>query len=147
MFKNDLDITSPTTVEWEWWAGNSKCPRCGRKRIQYNTRIVLTTMPPQTLLRCVECDYEFRSNDGMVVTPSKIVPSVMNCQICNVPTSNPSCLCDECIGAVRKLLVKETPTPNVSEEHIEEEQSQPSVTDGEGTTVGGSVEDASQGQI
>ena len=147
MFKNDLDITSPTTVEWEWWAGNSKCPRCGSRRIQYNTRIVLTTMPPQTLLRCAECDYEFRSNDGMVVTPSKIVPSVTNCQICNVPTSNPSCLCDECIEALRKFLYKEPSTPNAKEESIENEQSQPSVTYEEGTTTVESVEDAPQGQI
>lgn len=47
--------------EWERWPGNHKCPNCGGGEIEYNTRIILTSYPAQSQLRCKNCGHYFSS--------------------------------------------------------------------------------------
>lgn len=47
--------------EWERWPGNHKCPNCGGSEIEYNTRIILTSYPAQSQLRCKNCGHYFSS--------------------------------------------------------------------------------------
>ena len=46
---------------WESWTGTNKCPHCGGTDIEYNTRVVLTTHPAQSQLRCKKCGHIFSS--------------------------------------------------------------------------------------
>ena len=47
--------------EWEPWTGSNRCPNCGGSEIEYNTRLVLTSYPPQSQLRCKDCGHHFSS--------------------------------------------------------------------------------------
>ena len=47
--------------EWMPWSGNKVCPNCGSHEIEYNTRIVLTSYPAQSQLRCRTCSHIFSS--------------------------------------------------------------------------------------
>lgn len=50
-----------TRPEWERWTGGNICPNCLSSNIEYNTRLVLTSNPPQTQLRCKDCGHHFSS--------------------------------------------------------------------------------------
>ena len=47
--------------EWMPWSGTKVCPNCGSHEIEYNTRIVLTSYPAQSQLRCRTCSHIFSS--------------------------------------------------------------------------------------
>lgn len=47
--------------EWSPWSGSNRCPKCGSHNIEVNNRVVLTSNPPQSQLRCKECNYHFGS--------------------------------------------------------------------------------------
>ena len=110
MIKNDLDITIPTTIEWEAWNGGGNCPRCLGKDLQYNTRVTLPSQPVQTLMRCRSCHYEFGSNAVYRTNnparkneqPTQTNTSTSNPTVCLICGKNSaSALCDEC----RSLLL------------------------------------------
>jgi rubredoxin len=47
--------------EWMPWSGSNVCPKCGSHEIEYNTRLVLTSYPAQSQLRCRTCGHIFSS--------------------------------------------------------------------------------------
>ena len=47
--------------EWEPWTGSNRCPNCGGSEIEYNTKVVLASYPPQSSLRCKSCGHHFGS--------------------------------------------------------------------------------------
>lgn len=47
--------------EWEGWTGSNRCPNCGGAHIEVNNRIILTTYPAQSQLRCKYCGHHFSS--------------------------------------------------------------------------------------
>lgn len=47
--------------EWERWTGSERCPNCGSEIINVNTRIILTSNPPQHQLCCGSCGHYFSS--------------------------------------------------------------------------------------
>ena len=113
MVKNDLGIRIPTTIEWETWNGEGKCPKCFGTRFQYNTRVVLTTQPAQTLLRCLGCGYQFgslalvRSRSESAEPPSTSL-TVDTCVLCGEPAHIGKVFCEKCLKALRGVVERAT---------------------------------------
>jgi hypothetical protein len=61
-----MSLNNTTFEEWSPWTGSNKCPHCGSNNIEVNNRICLTSNPPQSQLRCKECDHIFSS--GISIT-------------------------------------------------------------------------------
>ena len=54
-------VNNYSRPEWERWTGSEKCPNCGSEIINVNTRIILTSNPPQHQLCCGSCGHYFSS--------------------------------------------------------------------------------------
>lgn len=124
MIKNDLEIGIPTTVEWESWNGEGRCPKCFGARFQYNTRVVLTTQPAQTLLRCLGCGYQF-GNLALVRSRSESTePSLTNkttdaCVLCGEAIHVGGVFCENCLKALRGVVKRATQPISANIPHIQ----------------------------
>ncbi len=54
-------VTWTGQKEWEPWTGSNRCPNCGCDEIEYKTKFILTSYPPQSSLRCKKCGHHFGS--------------------------------------------------------------------------------------
>ena len=61
--KNNIEscVNYNPRPEWERWTGSERCPNCGSEIINVNTRIILTSNPPQHQLCCGSCGHYFSS--------------------------------------------------------------------------------------
>ena len=62
---DNLNLVQPCVLnnmmkEWEPYSGI--CPYCKSDNIEYQTRIILTSNPPQLNLRCKDCGKHFFSS-------------------------------------------------------------------------------------
>lgn len=46
-----------------WMPLNKPCPKCGSVNTEYNSSMVLTSMPPQYGCRCTDCQHTFNTYD------------------------------------------------------------------------------------
>lgn len=45
----------------EWSPCSGECPQCGGHNVEINNFLILTSNPPQSQLRCKDCEYYFNS--------------------------------------------------------------------------------------
>ena len=124
MVKNDLGIRIPTTIEWETWNGEGKCPKCFGTRFQYNTRVVLTTQPAQTLLRCLGCGYQFGSLALVQLRSEATEPSSTSviadtCVLCGETAHIGRVFCEKCLEALRGVVKRATQLVSADLPHIQ----------------------------